>query len=99
MNKEKFKKEFVNELLFFSSIANRDKKRGYSDEQVEDGLIRYTATFYGVRQNYDAYAIKKSYFIATYVKEIIKGKSILNEIDRLYKEIEEEENKIGVEKR
>ncbi len=92
MNKEKFKKEFVDELLFFSSIVNRDAKRGYSYDQIEDGLIRYTASFYGARQNFDAYATKKCYFIATNASSIIEGKGLLNQIDKLYKEIEEENN-------
>jgi len=40
--------------------------------------------------DFDKYAVKKCYFIATYVSEIIKGSINIKEINNLCDEIEEE---------
>ena len=90
MNREKFKKEFAYELVFFNKIANNDLKKCFTIEQVEDELIRFTSSFYGARLDFDEYAVKKCYFVATYAYQIIKGKIEEKEINELCNEIEEE---------
>lgn len=96
MNRGKFKGEFINELMFFSGVANRDLKQCFTIEQVEDELIRFTSSFYGARMDFDEYAIKKCYFIATFAYQIIKGNIDVSEIDKLCDEIEEEERISGI---
>ena len=96
MNRGKFKGDFINELMFFSGVANRDLKKGFTIQQVEDELIKFTSSFYGARLDFDEYAIKKCYFIATYAYQIIKGRLDQREIDELCDEIEEEEKVRGV---
>ena len=96
MNKEKFKKEFVSELLFFNDVAKRDLKRGFTLEQVEDELVKCASSFYGARIDFDEYAVKKCYFIATFVYQIINGTIDEIEIDELCNEIDEEKRISGV---
>lgn len=83
MDKEKFKKEFKRELVFFSMIAARDLEKGFTITQVEDELVKFTSSFYGARVDFDPFAVKKCYFIATYAYQIIKGnieESLLDEL-------------------
>ena len=90
MNRGKFKGDFINELMFFSGIANRDLKKCFTIEQVEDELVKFASSFYGARLDFDEYAVKKCYFVATYAYQIIKGKIEEKEINELCNEIEEE---------
>ncbi len=90
MNRVKFKNEFKRELVFFSMIANIDLEKGFTVDQVEDELIKFTSSFYGARMDFDVFAIKKSYFIATYPRQIIHGNIEETEIDHLCDEIEED---------
>ena len=90
MNRDKFQKEFISELLFFNGIANRDLKSGFTIEQVEDELVKYASSFYGARLDFDEYAVKKCYFIATFAYQIIKGNIDQVELDELCNEIDEE---------
>ena len=105
MSRGKFKGEFVNELMFFSMVVNRDLKvltkenAGVKDakdimEVVEEDLIKTSSSFYGSRLEYDKYGVKKSRFIARYAEEIVKGKINEKDIDELYDEIEDEEELI-----
>ena len=71
-------------------IAKRDLENEFSIEEVEDELVKYSTSFYGARLDFDKYAVKKCYFIATYVSEIIKGSINIKEINNLCDEIEEE---------
>lgn len=96
MNREKFKKEFISELLFFNAVANRDLKRGFTIEQVEDELIRFSSSFYGARLDFDEYATKKCYFIATFTYQIIKGNIDEVELNELCNEIDEENRISGI---
>ena len=104
MSRGKFKGEFINELMFFSTIVNRDlrmlskKNNGVKTEKeimeaIEEDLILTSSSFYGARLDYDKYGSKKSWFIARYAEELIKGKINEKTIDILYDEIEEEEEK------
>ncbi len=93
MDRKNFKKEFISELAFFNNIANRDMKKGFTIQQVEDELIKYSSSFYGARLDFDEYAVKKCYFIATYAYQIIKGNLADDYLNELCNEIEEE-NKI-----
>lgn len=90
MDRQKFIKEFVKELVFFIETANADLKKGFTIEQVEDELIKFTSSFYGARLDFDEYAVKKCYFIATYAYQIIKGKLEDEYLIELCDEIEEE---------
>ncbi len=90
MNREKFKENFAKELEFFSLIANRDLKKGFTIEQVEDELIKFSSSFYGARIDFDEYAVRKCYFIATYAYQIIKGNIDNTLFNELCDEIEEE---------
>ena len=90
MNREKFKKEFQRELVFFSMISNLDLENGFTIGQVEDELVKYAYSFYGARLDFDAFATKKAYFVATYAYQIIKGNIDEKEIEYLCDEIEEE---------
>ncbi len=90
MDRELFKKQFKQELAFFSLIANRDIDAGFSRNQVEDELIKYASSFYGARVDFDKYAVKKCYFVATFFNQIIKGKVEDIDINDLYDEILEE---------
>ncbi len=96
MNREKFKKEFVNELTLFHMVSKTDLEKGFTIEQVEDELVKYTSSFYGARIDFDEYAIRKCYSIATFAYQIIKGniskKEFEIELDELCNEIEEEDN-------
>ena len=91
MNRGKFKDDFVNELLFFGSVANRDLESGLSIEQVEDEFIKFCSSFYGARLDFDEYAVKKSYFIAMHASELINGHINQENIEALCDDIEEEE--------
>ena len=93
MNRDKFKKEFKRELTFFSMIANIDLEKGFTIQQAEDELVKYTSSFYGARLDFDVFAVKKAYFIATYAYQIIKGSIDEAEIDYLCDEIEEEKTR------
>lgn len=95
MNRERFKKDFAKELMFFSMVAARDVQKGFTNEQVEDELIKYSSSFYGARIDFDEYAVEKAYYIATYSYQIIKGNINNESIDELYDEIEEQ-NKVRV---
>ena len=95
MNKDKFKKEFNRELVFFGMIASRDLENGFTVNQVEDELIKYSSSFYGARIDYDVFALKKAYFISKYAYQIIKGDFDSKLLDELCNEIEEE-NRIRV---
>jgi hypothetical protein len=90
MDRQKFRKEFIRELTFFNEIANLDLKKGFTIEQVEDELIKFSSSFYGARLDFDDYAVKKCYFIATYAYQIIKGGLEDYYFDELCDEIEEE---------
>ena len=96
MNRNKFKKEFLTELTFFNEIAKRDIQKGFTIEQVEDELIKFSSSFYGARLDFDDYAVKKGYFIATYAYQIIKGNIDNLCIDELCEEIEEEKRIRGI---
>lgn len=93
MESQKFRKEFIKELAFFSDIANRDLEKKFTMTQVEDELIKFASSFYGARLDFDEYAAKKCYFIATYAYQIIKGKLEDEYLNEICDEIEEE-NKI-----
>ena len=95
MDKVKFRREFLKELVFFNDIANRDLQRGFTIEQVEDELIRFSSSFYGARLDFDEYATKKCYFIATYAYQIIKGNIEGDMLKELCDDIEEENRIIG----
>ena len=90
MDRQKFRREFIKELAFFSEISNRDLERGFTIEQVEDELIKFASSFYGARLDFDDYAAKKCYFIATYPYQVIKGKLEDYLLKDLCDEIEEE---------
>ena len=90
MERVKFKREFVEELAFFNKMANRDLKKGFTITQVEDELVKFSSSFYGARIDFDEYAIKKCYFIATYAYQIIKGNIDDILLNELCDEIEEE---------
>ena len=90
MDIQEFRKEFVQELAFFSEISNRDLKKGFTIEQVEDELVKFASSFYGARLDFDDYAIKKCYFIATYAYQIIKGRFKDEYLQEICDEIEEE---------
>ena len=90
MDRQKLKREFIKELAFFSEIANIDLKKGFTIEQVEDELIKFSSSFYGARLDFDEYAIKKCYYIATYAYQIIKGNVEDITLNELCDEIEEE---------
>jgi len=98
MNKEKFKKDFINELIFFHTVANIDLENNFTIEQVEDELVKFTSSFYGARLDFDEYAVKKCYFIATFAYQIIKGNidQVKEEINELCNEIEEEKRISGI---
>ncbi len=91
MDRVEFKKRFLKELSFFNVIANFDLKEGYTINQVEDILVKFTSSFYGSRLKIDKYAINKAYFVATYAYQIIKGNFDEIEINYLCDEIEEGE--------
>lgn len=93
MNREKFKKEFLEELKLFCLVAQRDLKKGFTIEQVEDELIKAASSFYGARIDFDDYATKKCYFIATYAYQIIKGNFDEEYINELCDEIENDKSK------
>lgn len=93
MNREKFKKELLEELKLFCSVAGRDLKKGFTIEQVEDQLVKLSSSFYGARLDFDDYATKKCYFIATYAFQIIKGNFDEEYLNELCDEIEREKNK------
>ncbi len=88
MNREKFKKEFLEELKLFCLVAQRDLKKGFTIEQAEDGLIKATSLFYGARIDFDDYAEEKCRFIATYIFQIIKGNFNEEYLNELCDEIE-----------
>ena len=90
MDRQKFRREFIEELAFFNKIANRDLKKGFTIEQVEDELVNFSSSFYGSRIDFDEYAVKKCYFIATYAYQIIKNGIEDVMIKELCDEIEEE---------
>lgn len=90
MDKEKFKKEFKRELVFFSMIAARDLEKGFTITQVEDEFVKFASSFYGARVDFDPFAVKKCYFIATYAYQIIKGDIEENHFDELIEEIMKE---------
>ena len=90
MNRNKFKKEFLSELVFFNSIAVRDIENGFTITQVEDSLIKYAVSFYGIRNDYDMFALKKAYFISECAYQIIQGKLEEELLDELCDKIEEE---------
>ena len=96
MNREKFKKEFLKELEFFNIISKRDLQKGFTIEQVEDELIKFSSSFYGARLDFDDYAVKKCYFIATYAYQIIKGNIDNILLNELCDEIVEEEKIRGI---
>ena len=91
MDRVKFRREFIEELAFFSKIANRLVKEGYTKEQVDERLILYSTSFYGALLDFDKYATKKSYFIATYPRLIYNGELDDKLLEELCDEIEEEE--------
>ena len=90
MNRDKFKKEFLKELAFFNMISARDLQKKFTIEQVEDELIKFTSSFYGARLDFDDYAVRKCYFIATYAYQIIKGNIDNTLLNELCDDIEEE---------
>ena len=96
MNKEVFKKEFLTELAFFNMVCQKDLKKGFTIEQIEDELIKFTSSFYGARIDFDQYAVKKCYFIATYAYQIIKGHKLDEYLDELCNSIEEEKRIRGL---
>ena len=81
--------------MFFNKTANRDLKKGFTIQQVEDELVKFSSSFYGARIDFDENAIKKCYFIATYDYQIIKGNIEDIMLNELCDEIEEE-NRIRV---
>ncbi len=91
MDRVKFKKEFIEELAFFSKIANRYVKEGYNKEQVDERLIIFSTSFYGALLDFDKYATKKSYFIATYPRLVYNDELDIKLLEELCDEIEEEE--------
>ena len=96
MNPEKFKNEFKKELLFFNMVASCDLEKGFTLSQVEDEMIKFTSSFYGARLDFDVFAVKKCYFIATYAYQIIYGNLEDNLINKLYNDIMEEKKIRGL---
>ena len=96
MDREKFKEEFKRELAFFNMITSRDLEKGYTINQVEDELVKFTSSFYGSRIDFDVFAVKKCYFIATYSRQIIKGELEENLFNELCDNIEEEKRIRGL---
>lgn len=96
MDRERFKEEFLRELLFFSIIASRDIEKGFTINQVQDSLIKYSSSFYGARLDFDMFASKKACFISENAYYIIQGK--LKDDDGLDQlcELIEEEHKVRV---
>ena len=90
MDRQKFRKEFIEELAFFSKIANRYSNKEYTKEEIDEKLINFSSSFYGARLNDDKYAIKKGLFIATYPRQVYDGGLDNNMIDELCDNIEEE---------
>ena len=90
MNREKFKKEFNRELLFFSMITSRDLEKGFTVTQVEDELIKFASSFYGARVDFDIFALRKAYFVSTYAYQIIKYNIEDIMLNELCDDIEEE---------
>ena len=90
MDRGEFKKRFIKELTFFNVISSFDIKDGYTIEQVEDNLVKFSSSFYGSRTSVDNYAVNKAYFVATFAYQIIKGNFDEVEINALCDEIEEE---------
>ena len=96
MNKDNFIKEFKRELMFFNMVANKDLELGFTIEQVEDELVKFTSSFYGARLDFDKYATKKCYFIATYAYQIIKGNILDEYLEELWNDILEEKRVMGL---
>ena len=90
MNREKFKNELYEELVFFRSIAQRDLKKGFTINQVGDAFGNFAYSFYGSRLDFDAFASKKAYFVAKNIFSIINGNLDEKLVDKLCDEIEEE---------
>ena len=90
MDRQRFIREFIKELAFFSDIANRDLKKGFTVQEVEEELVKYSSSFYGARIDFDEYAVKKCYFVATYAFQIIKYNIDNTLFNELCDEIEEE---------
>ena len=91
MDRVKFRREFIEELAFFSKIANRLVKEGYPKEQVDERLILFSTSFYGSLIGFDKYATKKSSFIATYPRLVYSGELEDILLEELCDRIEEEE--------
>ena len=91
MDREKFKREFITELAFFSDIARRDIKKQFTMNQVEKGIVVTAQSFYGSRLDFDVFAPKKARFIAEHVYQIINNELDLSLLlEKLCNEIEEE---------
>ncbi len=88
MDKENIKKNFLDELNFFHLIALRDLNKGFTLEQVEDELARFTTSFYGARLDFDDYATIKCSFILTYLYQIIKGNISDEYLEEFYSDVE-----------
>ena len=95
MNRDKFKKEFYEELAFFRNLAFRDLKKGFTVSQVGDSFSVFAYSFYGSRLTFDAFATKKAYFVAKHAYHIMKGDLEDKLVNELCDEIEED-NKIRV---
>lgn len=93
MDRELFKKKFKQELIIFHIYAKQELAKGYTITQIEDNLIRLAPIFYKARELFDPYALRKCYFIYTYVYQIIKG-SVLDEYLNDFCDELERENKI-----
>ena len=87
MNKEKFKEEIRMELFLFSTIANRDSEKGFTDNQVLDGFVKYVSLFYDARIDYDVFAEEKKEFVRKYASDILNGR-LETLLDRLCNSIE-----------
>ena len=95
MDRERFKEDFLRELLFFSIIASRDIEKGFTINQVQDSLIKYSSSFYSARLDFDMFASNKACFISENAYYIIQGKLKDDGLDKLC-ELIEEEHKVRV---
>ncbi len=84
---DNLKKDFLTELTFFSMISKSDMEKGFTLDQIVNTLEKCATSFYRMREEIDDYAFNKTYFIKTYVYQIVKGnnlESLANEfIDEL----------------
>ena len=91
MNKDNIKKEFMEELKLFHLLSQRDLKKGFTIEQVENELNICSESFYGSRLDFDEFALQKCNFIKTYLYQIVKGNFEDEYLDEFYNEIKDKD--------